>query len=655
MKTSIKALFFTLFLVMGIPTLKAQVDYTDHITNPSFETGDMREWTIYVEGNVVEPGGELNAWSVNDRPLDNADGNYVMNWYAWTWTWNEEMDAIVQTIQGMPAGRYELTALLCSWKDWEVTLDVNGNSQSKTMTADNDHTGERFSLKFDLNSTQDMVITTSVVHVGYNQWAPSFFKADDFHLYYYGQSLSDIALPLPNDNTTQLVSDRWYYYDAPATGKYTLTGNLLGLCYCTGEAYTNKYEANPTKSEMGFPAGRVFFKTIRNDATLKVEPANTMTSFTAATLNADGLPLTLTFYSVYTQDINPDGPGPNGTKLISSYIANRQIDMLAFQEDFNYDSELKSNMNDYSFGTHRASVTSNVIDASNRPVDTDGLQFATRNAVASFSNEGITQFSSSHSEDVINVSLLNQDVDIKDGNSLIKKGYRYYEVTMGGEKIDVYITHADAGTTDQSNTDPYVVSRENQLKQIANAIIAKGNTDRPKIFMGDTNCRWTREDIKANFFDILTANYDVSDVWVELRNNNEYPLPGQSTINEEVVDKIIYINPKGNNVMKLTPISYERDAANYVNSSGNPLGDHAPVVVKFGLGLYEEVNNTLILGDINKDGQISIADVTALVNIILGKDNTLPYQYDHVAADVNQDGGISIADVTALVNIILGK
>ena len=57
----------------------------------------------------------------------------------------------------------------------------------------------------------------------------------------------------------------------------------------------------------------------------------------------------------------------------------------------------------------------------------------------------------------------------------------------------------------------------------------------------------------------------------------------------------------------------------------------------------------------NRDGQITIADVTALVNIILGKDNVSPYQYDHAAADVNTDGNISIADVTALVNIILGK
>ena len=68
--------------------------------------------------------------------------------------------------------------------------------------------------------------------------------------------------------------------------------------------------------------------------------------------------------------------------------------------------------------------------------------------------------------------------------------------------------------------------------------------------------------------------------------------------------------------------------------------------------IYRKVEQA---GDINRDGQVSIADVTALVNIILGKDSTVPYQYDHDAADVNTDGGISIADVTALVNSILGK
>ena len=67
-----------------------------------------------------------------------------------------------------------------------------------------------------------------------------------------------------------------------------------------------------------------------------------------------------------------------------------------------------------------------------------------------------------------------------------------------------------------------------------------------------------------------------------------------------------------------------------------------------------DIDNPL-LGDVNRDTQITIADVTALVNIILGKDNVEPYQFDHKAANVNKDNTISISDVTALVNIILGK
>lgn len=53
-------------------------------------------------------------------------------------------------------------------------------------------------------------------------------------------------------------------------------------------------------------------------------------------------------------------------------------------------------------------------------------------------------------------------------------------------------------------------------------------------------------------------------------------------------------------------------------------------------------------GDVNEDGEVNIADVTKLVNVILGN-------AEAENADINADGTIDIADVTALVNIILGK
>ena len=61
----------------------------------------------------------------------------------------------------------------------------------------------------------------------------------------------------------------------------------------------------------------------------------------------------------------------------------------------------------------------------------------------------------------------------------------------------------------------------------------------------------------------------------------------------------------------------------------------------------------ILEGDVNRDGFVNIVDVTALVDIILGRDNTEPFLYDHIAADVDHDDSITITDVTTLVNIIL--
>ena len=55
-------------------------------------------------------------------------------------------------------------------------------------------------------------------------------------------------------------------------------------------------------------------------------------------------------------------------------------------------------------------------------------------------------------------------------------------------------------------------------------------------------------------------------------------------------------------------------------------------------------------GDVNGDGEVNVADVTMLVDYILGKE-TVGFIIDN--ADVNGDGEINVTDVAALVNIIL--
>ena len=72
-------------------------------------------------------------------------------------------------------------------------------------------------------------------------------------------------------------------------------------------------------------------------------------------------------------------------------------------------------------------------------------------------------------------------------------------------------------------------------------------------------------------------------------------------------------------------------------------------------GTAELVLPFFIRGDVTCDGKVDVADVTALVNIVLGKDNKQPYQYDHKAAELDGKEGINIADVTTLVNMILSS
>ena len=55
-------------------------------------------------------------------------------------------------------------------------------------------------------------------------------------------------------------------------------------------------------------------------------------------------------------------------------------------------------------------------------------------------------------------------------------------------------------------------------------------------------------------------------------------------------------------------------------------------------------------GDVNGDGEVTIADVNLLIDIILGaEDNT------EGRSDVNVDGEVGIADVNVVIDIILNS
>ena len=310
------------------------------------------------------------------------------------------------------------------------------------------------------------------------------------------------------------------------------------------------------------------------------KPTVTTGTFTAATYNVDGLPqkVTAAFIPI---TINGDGPGSDGTKSISQKIAAQNWDFVGFSEDFAYNTELMSSLSSaFKFGTHRGSVSASQLT---KRADTDGLQFATRNATCTWLSEDYSyQFSNEHG-------------GLTSGaNTCIKKGIRHYEVQVAeGVVVDVLITHMNTYSDD---SDKFIDAQHGQLTEVAeyiNKTMAANN--RPIIFMGDTNCRYTRHNFATYFWGKLNSDLTYADPWVTYQWNGVYPTyPSKSlmvsdatgtdekydiicenTQKGEVVDKVIYIN-KASNAVQIEATSYLRD---YDNFQG--LADHKPIVVGF--------------------------------------------------------------------------
>jgi len=68
--------------------------------------------------------------------------------------------------------------------------------------------------------------------------------------------------------------------------------------------------------------------------------------------------------------------------------------------------------------------------------------------------------------------------------------------------------------------------------------------------------------------------------------------------------------------------------------------------VRYLLGMSDDV----LLGDVDGDGEVTIKDVTSMIDLLLGNDVDVP---DERVLDVDQDGEFSIKDVTSLIDILL--
>ena len=542
------------------------IDATRFITNPSFETGNETGWTLIGK----DPNGN-DEFKVRDYGMTNKDGAFLMNAFQW---WASSL-GVTQTATDVPSGVYTLSGVVATWEGRTVTF--TGNDATVTANGQGDGTGIPVSVNLTIG--MDCKLTISAGSTG--QWwveghegeTQTFFKLDNVRLTCKGVFLNGFAKPLPNDDATLLTANQWYYYEVSYGSDFRLIGNLTDMIYSTdGDKLLANITTAEAAREMTINKGRIYFKTTRSDATLKLTPKREIVesnSFSVVALNVDGLP-----NKILTYTLNEDGPGEEGTKKISQYLASKNYDFIGCSEDFNYNGTLMGQLNsNYSCGTIRKTLSVSGVFGG-FPFDTDGLNLIWKNSTCSATNESWTPWN---------------DTESTDGNQYVKKGYRHYDMTIGGQTLDVFILHMDAGDTNAT------WSRHSQWQQLA-AAINNADATRPKLIIGDTNSRWTREDITANFMNLLNANLTASDVWVEFCRGGIYPTTDMADLtdksdptnysNYEIVDKIIYINPKAANTLQLVPQSFriEQDYIyDTIDHDGNtkPLGDHNPVVVEF--------------------------------------------------------------------------
>lgn len=311
-------------------------------------------------------------------------------------------------------------------------------------------------------------------------------------------------------------------------------------------------------------------------ATMPAMAWNDNDSFSIMTLNVDGLPGKLLFFNV-----NEDGPKLLGSEAISLYLAAKNCDIVAMQEDFNYHIEIQSCLllgykhDEWTGGVDLETIQQeDLIHPQNVKLKCDGLNMAWKRKCQSTAYDRVAwdcNFSKfSHS-----------------GDDLITKGFRRHEITLqDGTQVVVYNMHMDASDPRDvllGNDTKDREARLSQWEQLRQHIMERLDS-RPILVVGDMNSYYYRDDFKTVFIDAIqtTGLATVGDAWVEQQLGGNYPKLGSEPLADETLDKVLYINPT-NAKTTIIPTSAEIDRDGYTGLDGQPLGDHYPLIVRFSI------------------------------------------------------------------------
>ena len=178
-------------------------DMSGAITNQSFELGDMTSWNLNMNPSIeikVTDGNQEDVYKT-----EGTDGTYLINSYL-----NGKSAPLYQTLKGMPAGFYRLTAKVASDAGNRFFLAVNDTPGEMLTTTDAgkfDVASVEFEVKEDntdvllgLYPSVDGNFDPDLTPLNQGPW----FKADDFSLTLLGRNL-DVEWSMENDSYGTII------------------------------------------------------------------------------------------------------------------------------------------------------------------------------------------------------------------------------------------------------------------------------------------------------------------------------------------------------------------------------------------------------------------------------------------------------------------
>lgn len=171
---------YDVYLKQAVPTVFGMpLDYTGFIENNSFESGALAPW----EGSN---GGDTGVKRNDGNYATNGfDGDYLFN------TWGAADMFVKQTLADMPKGVYQLRALAASDAGVVVNFTLNGTQKAQATCVEKGTAVEAIGEFFELTEAGSIEIKAA---------STSWFKVDDFRLYYYGETVIETPLEVASVN-----------------------------------------------------------------------------------------------------------------------------------------------------------------------------------------------------------------------------------------------------------------------------------------------------------------------------------------------------------------------------------------------------------------------------------------------------------------------